>query len=274
MHAQYLNGFACFLSHKFKCGLGFFLHDDKSLLTDDPSTDLLKYDQHLVRKANIIWSVSKELVISGTDKSKYITLPPIPEVSTEEPVGWQPGFEKPVIGFAGSIYESYIPLFASMAKVLKGYSGELIIICKENNLIKNLCLSYSNIRHLHPFTTNKAALEYIKANCSAVFCGYPDALNQMPWIQSCFPSKFVEFSHIHLPIILSSPKGTALSQWTDENDWELYTEDYSLETFSQVIKKLVFENSWLRNRDQVVALAATKFNPSSIQKDFSSSLHL
>lgn len=276
-HGQFLNSFGIFLKEKYKCPSGIFLHDDKHLLIKLDSIPLLRYDQYLSENADIIWTVSKELFIPGTDKSKYLLLYPIPQGTTHEIKNWQDKYANPVIGFSGSIFNEYLEIFNSLASSLAKYNGRLILIIKDPpnyEWLPTITDKHKNVSVMASFEDVNETFNYLRKNCTAIFCGYPGNLDSMPWIKTCFPSKFVEFSHLSLPIILMAPKDTSLSNWAIENNWSLFSSDYSEAETDKLIAGITTEKNWIINANQSKGVASTVFDPEHIQHIFQNSMEL
>lgn len=268
-YGNLLNGFATFLKNKFQCKMGTFLHDDKHLLNAFFDSALQAYDRFICKKSDVIWSVSEELKIIDCS-ANYICLPPIPQGSDK--LVSKPPQKRLIIGFAGSIYTSYFPLFELMAKTLEQLGGELHIITDNVKRVYSNLKVDENIKVIKSFEDSTEALNYLVANCSVIFCGYPDKLDEMPWIETCFPSKFVEFIHSGLPIILSGPANSSLSKWAKKNDWQLFVKDLSQKSLYQLFMKLRDTDFYERNIQQSIFFSQTVFNPKNIQHQFESSI--
>lgn len=271
-HGVFFNGLAARIKEQYNCRLGIFLHDDKHLLYDTDSAALLKYDRELSESADVIWSVSKELMIPGTDSKKYELLFPVPADDMEEClINWRDEYQKPVIGFSGNVYDAYAGIFDKLAIALKKWDGQLLLIINNPsnyNWVPALISTHTNIRVVNSFANAKQAADFLKANCTALFCGYPDAMVQMPWIKSCFPSKFVEFSHFCLPVILTSPPGTALNNWAIKHHWTLFSPSYTDEAFDRIFTAIATEKGWADCAEQSKIMARKLFNANVIHGQF------
>jgi hypothetical protein len=272
-YRQFYNGLAVFLKKKFNSRLGVFLHDDNYLLNNNNSVAHLKYDQYISENADVIWTVSDRLFIPQRDKKKYKLLYPIPAGTDDSLVikSWDDSYIKPVIGFSGSIYPEFESIFNLLATELKSYDGELILIIKNHNQyawMQALAARHTNITLIESFADVNGAMAYLRDNCTALFCGYPDVIDRMPWITSCFPSKFVEFSHLGLPVILTSSPGTALFDWAVKYKWKLVSTNYSSADFKRIIKDITNENDWNENVSQTLHIANTIFDPENIHNEF------
>ncbi|RZL48363.1 MAG: hypothetical protein EOP00_09400 [Pedobacter sp.] len=272
-YGEYLNGFASFLKSIFKCKMGTFLHDDKHLLNNTDEKNHKKYDLAISKASSVIWSVSEKLKIPGSTANNYLVIPPIPEgIANSLSVKWKDDFYKPVIGFSGTLYQSYIPIFKAMAEILNKKSGKIKIISKYEADLKVQFKAYPNIEIIPFFDKNIDAILYLRDNCSALFCGYPNDLQEMPWIYNCFPSKFVEFSHTKLPIILSGPISTSLADWAITNNWQLFTANLTNESITGLIDRISNQTDWENNAKNTEKIAKIYFDPDEIHKNLEKSL--
>lgn len=271
-HGNFLNAFSVFLKNKFNCKMGVFLHDDKSLLNSKSDAKLIAYDKYICKNSSIIWTVSNQLKISGCD-GNYIILPPIPagdEIAINN--NYSDKDLKLVIGYSGSIYESYFLTFQKLAKALEKIDGELFIIAENINRVKSHLNAFSNIRYIQSFQNSNQASEYLKQHCSVLFCGYPDALDEMPWIKNCFPSKFIEFTHLKIPIILSGPKNIVLTEWAKQNNWILLLDDFSENNLDAMLINLQNIEYRRMAAAQSINVSENEFNAEKIQLLFEQSL--
>jgi hypothetical protein len=274
-NGTFLNGFGVFLKKKYNCPAGIFLHDDKHLLANTTSIPLLHYDQYLSDNADVIWTVSKELFIPQTDKRKYTVLYPIPEGTKHGIKRWHDEYATPVVGFSGGIFNEYELIFNSLAKSLAKHKGQLHLIIQNPTSyewLSTLTDRHSNVRVIPSFVNVREAFEYLRSNCTALFCGYPNNIEKMPWIKTCFPSKFIEFSHLSLPVILMSAEGTSLKNWAIENNWTLFSSDYSDIEIDKLIEGIITKKGWLSNSAESIKVASTIFDPEHIQEVFQNSI--
>lgn len=264
---QFFNGLAAFIKTRYKSSLGIFLHDDKYLLNNQHIPELLKYDQYLSEKADVIWTVSEDLLIPHTDSKKYRLLYPIPAGHKQEASNWNNNYLTPVIGFSGSIFHEYEEVFRSLAHALTNFNGRLLLVINNPSYYKWLpavLTQYSNISVIPAFANVDDTFNYLKENCTALFCGYPDSIKTMPWLKTCFPSKLIEFSHLGLAIILTSPPNTALSKWATEQNWQLFSSDYQEKDFDKLIKSITNESDWTASVAQAVEVSNTIFDTKNI----------
>jgi hypothetical protein len=113
----------------------------------------------------------------------------------------------------------------------------------------------------------KEACEFVKKNCSGFLIAYPEDINQMPWIDSCFPSKFTQFIHTNLPILVVAPQESAISIWCEKNSWELLIHNYNRKTLIPIFKLLMNKHDWERLCSQSQKFSKIFFDPDQIHNN-------
>jgi hypothetical protein len=101
-------------------------------------------------------------------------------------------------------------------------------------------------------------------NCDGYIIPYPEEMADMPWIKTCFPSKFIQIAQLELPVLIISPDGSALGNWCVENNWKLYAKNYNEDNILQLMTLLKTDDT----SSQTVELKHTVFNPAIIHETF------
>jgi hypothetical protein len=94
----------------------------------------------------------------------------------------------------------------------------------------------------------------------------------MPWIKSCFPSKFVQFTATGLPTLLFAPPGSALGIWAKTYDYPGVLEGATVDELKKNIAGLLAEAQWTRCAQRCRDLWQTDFNPDRIHRQFATDL--
>jgi hypothetical protein len=272
----YLSGFAGFLSRKLSLPAGFFLHDNQLcwyIGQKDKTADLLSNHRAISKEASIIWSVSERLRIGDKKlEHKFKVLFPIPEGYSGHEPGWKPtSATSPVLAYAGTIQSSHVPLFARMAHLLKELNGTLLIITKEADYLTELLTTHDNVEFRSPMKPVEA-LSFMQTHASALLICYPQDLNDVPWVEGSFPSKFVEYSHLGMPMLALTPGNTAFADWCEANHLIGYTSSYEDESLRKALALVVDEEKWKQMAAQSKYLAVSQFNPEVIHQTFEESI--
>ena len=267
---------AYYLSKKWKVPLSLILHDRYEVWTkkdiDKHVTKRMAMD--ILNHASQVWTVTKELgeFYKLKNPNKISVLPPIPEGSKYGVVEWRNDFAKtPVIAFAGSFHSHQLVHFKNIADALLNYRGEIIIVSKKNEIIKQSLGNISNIKYYKPFEKNEEIINFLKKKASCVLV--PDSIDpRAAGSALSFPSRLVEFSHLGLPILVISPRRTALANWANDHSWIGYLESSAEPGLSEKIRMLLNKDEWEKMAKQSRDVALNEFNPERIQKQFEAEL--
>ena len=269
---------AAFLAKKWRIPLAVIVHDDWELASiKTPYYQYIKsYTKTILTQANIILPVSRKLGnrLNAKDNSKTSILLPIPHENNDNFVKWNDNFQKnPTICYAGSIYPYLEKTLEKLSKALAAVNGKLILVTHYDDSVEKLLEQNSNIAH-HPFfANNKDAIKFVRDNCSCFVVAYPlfDVQGTFYW-KTSFPSKFVEFSHTGLPILILTPPNTALFEWTQEKDWKNTISTPEEKMLFEQVKKIIDKQSWLEMAQQTRDIASSEFNSLNIHNELEKKL--
>ena len=274
---------AAFLAKKWRIPLAVIIHDNCEVQSSESSNDksIKKYRNKVLQQANVIWPVSQKLgnTLDAKYKSKVSVLLPIPNDSNNNNfVEWNDNFKtNPTICYAGKIYPQLEITLEKISKTLKKINGKLILISNNTNSVKKLVKDNSNI-YLQPFFKyNQDAVKFVTTNCSCFLVAYPlynfqDDVYLKFLFNGSFPSKFVEFAHTGLPILILTPPNTALFDWTQKKCWKNIISIPDEQILLEKVKKITDKNSWLEMAQQTRYIASTEFNPLNIHNQLQNKL--
>ncbi|BAY33457.1 hypothetical protein NIES2107_53530 [Nostoc carneum NIES-2107] len=269
---------ASHLSKTWNVPLSVIAHDQEELYasSDIDAYLTIKRTKVILEQAERIWFVSPELekiYQLGRDKKTSILFP-ISESRQHTFVEWKSSFgTAPIIAHAGWLYSSQFSNLYELALALQKFNGKLLIVAAENDptLCKLLELC-PNILHHEPFEKNSGVIDFLENNASCILVSYSFEQSEQPWAKTSFPSKFVEFSHIGLPIMIMAPSDTAISNWARRYKWLSYINKLEPSILFQNIAKLTEKETWLAMAQQTREVALHEFHPKRIQEQFESEL--
>ena len=266
IYSDFLAPFSAFVQEKSKLPMTSFLHDDPLELHIHKCTSALKFNVARVMSAS-----KNILVVSETFhknwpefESKFKMLYPIPE--THHPTTYpeqKPGLRS--FGYSGTIYNELVNPIEKTAIVLEKLNIGFKLI-GDNKRIHVLLQNIPSLEHIPSFKTAEEANAYLVCNCSACIIPYPLDPKDMPWIQTCFPSKFIQYCQLNLPTIIIAPAASALGKWCIQHNWLLYTDSYEPSSIEFLIKH-VLPGSAVKK--QVERFRENEFNPEKIHQLFS-----
>ena len=261
-------------SQRYDVPLSVIIHDNPEHFYSSPdeAAKVFKHYHKVISNAHHNWFASPQLVESFAQTNKELsTLPPIPE-GWRGNSEWKPAYaERPLLVYAGNLWDVQYPLLGTIAEETAAAGGQLLLLVKKTPAVEAFCQKYS-VKWKTPFSENKKALDYISQNAAALLVSYTETTEVMPWIKSSFPSKLVEYTHLGVPILIVAPADSAVAIWANERQFpDSITPDDrgGLQRFIESIKS---KAQWEEKAAYSLRLASSEFDPVVIQKDFESQL--
>lgn len=271
VHGDFLAPFSAYVQEKSKLPLISFLHDDPIELNHNGSLKLIKINTKKILKASRKILIASEAFYENWPEfsQKFHLLYPIPEKHIHEISSIEPKHKTLTFGYSGTIYNEMIKPLETVALNLNDMNIQFKIIgnsSKLNHLVEYIPLS----QHIPLFKTAEAANTYLIANCDACIIPYPRKVEDMPWIKTCFPSKFIQYCQLNIPTIIIAPKESALGKWCIKNKWLLYSDSYELHRIKFLIEHVLFTTVV---KDQVRKVKENEFDPINIHRQFNNLLN-
>lgn len=116
------------------------------------------------------------------------------------------------------------------------------------------------------FDTVAELQQFIIQNVDVVVVFYSFDLQHEPRMESSFPSKFLEYAQLGLPILLVAPDYSSLGKWAIENNWLSYVATDDMVILIKTLEKFKDSGYWLACQEQVVRIANNQFNPENIHQ--------
>ncbi|MFA5008204.1 MAG: hypothetical protein WC546_03175 [Candidatus Omnitrophota bacterium] len=227
---------------------------------------LAKRYRWIMHKAHQNWFVSEQLAkMYGFPASESLVLMPMPEGYSQKAAWRQEFAQRPLIVYAGYSYNAQIPLLRDIGRRINEAGGRLLLVTGENPEIIKLCKE-EPIDFKPYFHTNKEALDFIYANAAAFLSAQCYNLEDMPWLKSSFPSKVVEFSHTGIPFLFVSPKESASYLWNEKQKLPYNLLPENLNRINDFVNALKSPSTWQDLAKPMCSLAASLFNPDTIQR--------
>ncbi|QKQ75871.1 hypothetical protein [Nostoc sp. TCL240-02] len=269
---------ALHLSQSWNVPLSVIIHDQEEVWakSEDERCRIRQRSLTILNKAARIWPVSSELAkvynLNNTEKSSVLY--PIPEKIDCSFVEWKSNFQShPVVAHAGSLHPFQFTNFLILAQSLQKINGILLIIASgDNPTLTKLLDICPNVKYHEPFEQNKDVISFLSDNASCILVSYSFSLVEQPWAATSFPSKLVEFSKLGLPILILSPRSTAISKWAERTQWLAHITQLDNAEILNTIVKLTNQESWMQISEQTQKFALDEFNPERIHSQFVSEL--
>jgi hypothetical protein len=262
INGQFLTPFSSYIKQKSKLPLISFFHDDILELNFYNNKNSLINNTSKVLEAS-----DKVLVVSEAFKNnwgkyahKFSLLYPIPERYDGSIKSKPPNNKIITFGYSGAIYDEIIPCLLLFAEALKKLNHRLIIIGNKKKTLHIQAQYPDTVSCLDMFNTPNEASIFLVKNCNAAIITYPQHIDKMPWVVTCYPSKFLQYCQLNLPTIIFAPSNSAIGKWCTDHKWRLYSNNYDISSITNLLEKINDESV----KNEVRSLKNTDFDPGKI----------
>lgn len=260
--------------------VGVIVYDLRELWPDSPDDlpNMEKDSRQVLEQADLVWFVTVELReeyrrrVPGLELGRCRILPPISGGHVFPQISWRPEFaEKTTVAFTGALKSSCHDVFVALMTGMRRSNGGLILAVQKHRLaaMSEDLAEWENvvsIRPLHPDPV--MGLEWVARNSNCLLVHYSFEEGAEPLSKTSFPSKFQEYSHIGLPILVVAPAETPVGRWAVSRRWPLYLDTLDAEKILMVLQRLKTREFWelcaQRSRD----VAAGEFSPDMVHRNF------
>ncbi|MDD5199713.1 MAG: hypothetical protein PHC88_07900 [Terrimicrobiaceae bacterium] len=271
----YLSAFSDTLSlaavgfaRRYRLPLATIHHDDVRCFAKNPEDGSRAHKRYewILRNSRKALFASPALAACYRLKQETVTvLPPIPE-GWNSPATWQPIRAAATrIYYAGAIWPAQFALLARISRALDAAGARLVVLSKETPELRAF-LDAESMEWVKPFASNREALNHLAHRASGLVVSYADAVGEMPWIESSFPSKFIEYSHLGLPCAIVSPAESAIGRWAAQESYPDFFLPCQMEALTHWAESLKSAEGWKASAAPLAAHARGMFNPDAIQR--------
>jgi hypothetical protein len=234
--------------------------------------ELRRFHESILSAADACWFVSPELAdcYPATAPRRRI-LYPIPE-GWHQPAVWnEERVRRPRVYYAGYVWPQQLPLLAREARAAHAAGAELVIMSRESVALRALC-DTEPVRWHAPFPTNQEALAHLVADAAGLIVSYADTIAAMPWCETSFPSKLVEYCHLGLPIAIVAPNDSAIARWAQRVRFPYFFEPSNMKALQDWFSGLRQREVWQVRSALSLHLARTEFDPRRIHSSLADAL--
>jgi len=272
-HADFSTEIAAHFARQTGTPLSLLVHDDAAAFTKTDEERRRLHQRHawILRQSHRNWFVSPELaaVYDVPDEKRHV-LPPIPEGWTP-PGPAEPDLTYPKVYYAGHVWAPQYPLMSEIARTLDSVGARLVLICKDSPELRAF-RAEAPVDWLPLFPTNREALAHLRQHAAGLLVAYTRTVEEMPWIATSYPSKFIEYSHLHLPCALVAPAASCIGHWAARRSFPDFFTAAEMPRFAQWASELRDPISRAAAIQRIRALAEGEFSPTTIQHTFQSQL--
>lgn len=227
------------------------------------------------RASDHVFAVSNEMLrsleISGI--TNISLLYPVSSPPLCAFVHWKTTFESPVIIHAGSLHDYHRQFLGLLASILDNNSGSLIVLGSQNEVVStDLERTHTNVTLQAYYENNDDAISFIHQSATALVVMYPFGYNRSGLVPTGFPSRFVEYCQLGMPIIVCAPDGNPIREWAKSVGWEAQFDPFDEVGLNGCIERLRHEENWTRMAEQTRFAAEGLLNPENIHLHFMKTL--
>ena len=232
--------------------------------------------ERVCERAALLFAVSEEMresLAARFGAEKALVLPPIPAERTLPFAGWRDEHALcPVVAHVGALHPYHAPFLRRLAETLRRQNGRLLVLCPENNpVLQELRAGVRDLIHQPFFPDNADALRFIAARASALTVMYPFGAEGAP-LPTGFPSRFIEFSQLGLPILLAAPEGNPIRAWARRHRWPAHFDPDDTLALQAHCAALGHKEGWESLASETRKAAEGEFDPDRIHRLFSERL--
>lgn len=269
-HADFSPEIAAHFARQSGAPLTLLVHDDAAAFAKDAAEKRRLRSRHawIIRQTHRCWFVSPELAETYDVPPAFRrVLLPIPE-GWEKPADFRDTFaHQPRVYYAGFIWPPQYPLLTRLARTLASAGARLTLLTRETPELKAF-LAAEPADWVRPFPSNREALAHLAENAAGLLVSYTERSEDMPWVATSFPSKFVEYSHLGTPCAIVAPEGSAIGHWAANAQYPHFFRPGEPERLAAWTRGLRDAAAWRELSGASLALARGPFSPETLQTEF------
>ena len=231
---------------------------------------------HVCKAARKILVVSEEMkaALAGFGPEKIDVLYPVPAHRTAPFVEWREEFSRvPVIAHVGALHPYHADYLAMLARQLAPLGGRLLVLCPSGNpVLATLRARINNLDCHDSFPTNAEAVSWISRQATALTVMYPKGSAASGAAPTGFPSRFVEFAQLGLPVLLAAPAGNPIRSWAKRNDWKAQLDPADEPAAHALVGALTDRRGWEELAAATRMAAKGDFDPGRLHRQFAAAL--
>lgn len=275
---EYSNLLAYKISKKKRLNLYMIYHDDSVFNYFKKYRLLSDHQLRIIIKATAyFFPVSKPMaeLLEANGAKAHTLIYPIPEQGSFVGQKFENvNFSELRIGNSGLIFNDlHLEIIENIVKAAKVVNAHLQLITTLPKKLSAHIYSFgNNVKVIERFDTVTELLNYLSNQTDVLLVFYSFKLDKEFRMFTSFPSKFVEYCKLGLPIIIIAPPESSIGKWAVENNWLTYENTGEPAKIATLIGKLNNRDFWNSARLQAQKYADTDFDPDEIHRKLSNSI--
>lgn len=279
LRGTYFSGLSAQLSSVHNIPLGYLYHDATEYFPDMHGNVKLKrkfinHKKKIIEQSSLVWAISKSMIEDENNHPKFrLNFPLSQDVESEFKPLWKSDFtDRPKIFHAGTVYREIVNPLIKVAKALEIIGGKLVLMTGSGAFAKQVLDAAPCSTEIKNPLPAADAIRYIAEHATALIVAYPESVSEMPWIKTCFPSKFPQFMATGLPTFIIAPIDSALQKWSEEKSYPGEIVFSSIEEIAKDLRCKLSRDSWNACAEYCRQLWHGEFNPGNIHMKFKNEL--
>jgi hypothetical protein len=273
-HADFSPEIAAHFARQTNRPFTLLVHDDAAAFEQNAAEKRLLRRRHawIIRQTHRCWFVSPELAEEyDVPVALRRVLLPIPE-GWPTPSTFKPQFAgTPKVYYAGFIWPPQYPLLTQIARALQQAGARLVLLSKPTPELKAF-VANEPADWVAPFVSNREALEHLVENAAGLMVSYAATIDEMPWVATSYPSKFVEYSHLGIPAAIVAPRASAIGRWAEREQFPFFFAPEKIDELRAWAGRLREPAEWQKLAGSAHSLARGPFSAELIHAQLESEL--
>lgn len=238
------------------------------------ASDDARVAERVCRSARHLLAVSEEMrasLAAEFPRTPCSVLPPIPAERAGAFATWREiHASRPVIAHVGALHAYHAPFLERVARTWAERGGTLLLLCPADNpVLTELRRHIPNLRHQSFFPENRDALAFIAEHASALAVMYPFGREEHGAPPTGFPSRFVEFVQLGLPILIAAPLRNPIRSWAQRHAWPAQIDPADEAALQQTAEQFTTRAGWETCARAAQHVAEGEFDANAIHRRFS-----
>ncbi|MDB5287598.1 MAG: hypothetical protein JWR05_2547 [Mucilaginibacter sp.] len=222
----------------------------------------------VLSKASFIFSVSEQMVELLHNKNTFQTsvLYPLPD-SYKEPAKTYEMVNNRHLQFcyAGMAMHIHFNILDNITQAIEQINGQFYCF---TGPLDGFQPKYPDNIVIKDRVAINELQKFIIQRIDVVIVFYSFDLQHEPRMESSFPSKFIEYAQLSIPILLIAPEYSSLGKWALKNNWISYVNSDDPDIIAKSLGEFNNKDYWIKCQQQVVEHINNEFNPEFIHNTF------
>ncbi len=275
MFGDYTNLLSLKIATYYRIPLFMVYHDD-SIFNEYGKLNLMhrSHISKLINKTNHFFAVCEPMkkLLEKNGIGSCSVLYPIPQGYSGPTKSWD-GVEKTNLNYynSGLLFEDlHLEILHIFASAAAHNHSTVNLIGRLPSAFEKKLLGKSSLQIHDRFDKTEDLFKHLLKKADVLLVFYSFKLDKEHRMFHSFPSKFAEYCHLGIPILIVAPPESAIGQWAIEHHWKSYVNSDNENDLNEMMKRFKNEGFWNSCKDQSLAAAKSFFDPEKIHAQLSS----